>query len=173
MDLSSLILIALFVIIGIFLYKLIHKIATFIVTMVMIGCLVFGVLVYLDYNNITDSSGSELFVFMGEGKVHYAAEVEGFNLNTSQELSKAERIRLEGQLASSDLEPLLNTSTRIVLVNDSAYEESYAELVKQFKQDTPYNVALGVRNGTVEVYPNSLYFWFIRRVPARQVQRLS
>ena len=173
MNLASLFLIGIFVILGILLFKLIHKIASFIVTMLLIGCIFMGALVYLDYRNIQAGNFQSLFLFTSNGKLTYAAQAQGFNLSAASELPNVERMRLELLLNKSDLVALMEDNQKLVLVYEGPYKMEHTALINFFRNGTLQKLNTGMRDGNVIIYPETLYFKFVRRVPAVMLGRVS
>jgi len=173
MELATLILLFLFVFIGIVLFKIIHKIVSFVVTLMLIGCIFLGVMVYLDYRNVENNQFSNLILFMNKEKITYAAQTTGFDLGTVKELPRAEKIRLEVLLNNSDLGAVLGDNQKLVIMYETAYKKDYLELTKLFQNDTLEQIDHGLKDGNLIIYPESLYFKFIRLVPRPLVSRVS
>jgi hypothetical protein len=173
MSLASLFFIALFVIIGILLFKLIHKMASFIVTMLLIGCIFMGAFVYMDYRNIQTGNFETIFLFTSGGKLTYAAQARGFEFGTAGELARVDRMRLEALLNNSDLTALLGDNQKLVLVYEVPYKMERSALIDYFRNDTLQKLNAGMRDGNIIIYPETLYFRFIRKVPAVMVGRVS
>ena len=166
MSLASLFLIAIFVVLGVLLFKLIHKIASFIVTMLLIGCIFMGALVYLDYRNIQAGNFQSLFLFTSNGKLTYAGQAKGLDFNNASVIPTVEQMRLELLLNNSDLNALMGGNQKLVLVYEGPYKTEHTALINYFKNDTLLKLNTGMRDGNIIIYPETLYFKFIRRAPA-------
>ncbi len=174
MELAALILLAFFVFLAILLFKLIHKVVSFVVTLLLLACIFAGALAYVDYRALEKGDFQSLLIFTNDGKITYAAEIKGFDLNSTQELPKAERIRMEMLLNSSDYDSMLGENNqKLIIVSEEGYGEDYTEIAPSFKAETIRQMVLGLRQGKIIVYPESLFFRVIKKAPAFVVSKLS
>jgi hypothetical protein len=158
------------VIIGIIIIKVVGKIIKIVLTVFLVILLIIAAGVFLagsDYRALKQdyANSTNLFVFVNNGTVTSALRATGFSLANSSTVSKAERVRLQDWYGKSDFESMRADYYRLLIVDEVGYDESHTQIVNLFKENNLKVVELGVKDGNIVVYPNTMFFRILKYVP--------
>ena len=170
MTILDIILIFFAIILAVIIIKVVGKIVKVVLTIFLILLLIATASIFIagaDYRSIKQEyvNSTNLFVFVNNGTVTSASAATGFSLTNSTEVSKAERARLHGLYDELDFESMREDYYRLLIVDEIGYGESHRQIVNLFKENTLKTVELGVKDGNIEVYPNSMFFRVLKYIP--------
>jgi hypothetical protein len=152
------------------LLKIVGKVVKVVFAVMFILLLIFAAFTFLsyrDYVSIKDQfhESSNLFVFQNNGTITYAAKSTGFSLVNAAVLPKATKIDLQRQLDSADYEAMQKGYYKLLLINESMYNQTYMGISKDFADNTLKPVSLAVHDGKAMIYPETPFFNMIKHVP--------
>ena len=170
MGILEIILIFFAVILGIIIIKIVGKIVKVVLTLLLGVLLIIAAGVFLagsDYRALKQEypNSTNLFVFVNNGTITSALKTTGFSLANSSALGKAELGKLQGYYGGSDLESMRGSYYRLLIVDEAGYGQSHKQIVSLFKDNNLQMVELGVKDGNIEVYPDTLFFRVLKYLP--------
>ncbi len=163
------------IILGIFIIKVISRITRVLLTILLVILLVIAagvVMAGFDYRQLKSeyANSTNLFVFVNNGTLTSALKTTGFSLANSSSLGSSQLSELRDYYNGSDYDSMLGDYYRMLLIDEVGYGESHTQIANLFDENTLKTVELGVKDGYIEVYPNTMFFRIIQYIPRIAIQ---
>jgi hypothetical protein len=152
------------------LLKVVGRILKGLAAIVLIIIVFSGIIFFVvnsDYQSVKEQypDSKNLFVFVNGEAITYAVNTTGFSLVNATDISNSQKGKLQQYLADGDLGAASQGYYKLIVISQNQYNKTYQELAPDFQQNSLKEVCLGLHDGYIVIWPESIFFKAVQFMP--------